>query len=120
MPMRSARRLSRQVVYLLHFATPYQHARHYVGWSEQLEARLAHHREGRGARLMAAVSEAGIDFTVARLWQGADRAFERRLHNAGGKARLCPICSGEAALRRAQYASETHKPARTRMTPCPF
>ena len=29
------------VVYLLHFAAPYKHARHYVGWTQDLRARLA-------------------------------------------------------------------------------
>ena len=48
------------VVYLLHFARPFKHARHYVGYSELLPQRLAHHSKGTGARLMAAVSEAGI------------------------------------------------------------
>ncbi|MBB5085041.1 putative GIY-YIG superfamily endonuclease [Nonomuraea endophytica] len=28
-------------VYLLHFAQPYRHARHYLGWTTDLQARLA-------------------------------------------------------------------------------
>lgn len=92
------------VVYLLHFAAPYKHARHYVGYSERLTERLAHHAAGRGARLMAAVSAAGIDYTVARVWKGADRTFERRLHRRNGAAPLCPVCSGKAALGRARHA----------------
>ncbi|MGL5823781.1 MAG: hypothetical protein ACRCYU_02915 [Nocardioides sp.] len=31
------------VVYLIHFHTPYQHARHYTGWTTNLDARLAEH-----------------------------------------------------------------------------
>jgi hypothetical protein len=93
------------VVYLLHFATPYQHARHYLGWSACLRARLAHHLGGRGARLMAAVAGAGIDVTVARVWAGADRTDERRLHNRKENRALCPICSGPQALRRAVLIS---------------
>ena len=89
------------LVYLLHFGAPYQHAAHYLGWSACLRARLAHHRAGRGARLMAAVSAAGIDVTVARVWEGADRHFERTLHNRKQNRALCPICSGTQALRRA-------------------
>jgi hypothetical protein len=89
------------VVYLIHFATPYQHARHYLGWSQCLQARLAHHLAGRGARLMAAVAGAGIDVTVARVWEGADRTAERRLHNRRQNAALCPICSGPQAFQRA-------------------
>lgn len=81
-------------VYLLHFEQPYRHARHYIGWSENLAYRLAHHRAGTGARLTAAVSAAGGRYVVARLWVGT-RADERRLKrwkNAG--ARICPICRG--------------------------
>ncbi len=91
------------LVYLLHFGAPYQHAAHYLGWSECLRARLAHHRAGRGARLMAAVAAAGIDVTVARVWEGADRRFERKLHNRKQSRTLCPVCSGTQALRRAQF-----------------
>lgn len=90
------------VVYLLHFAQPYKHARHYVGYSELLTARLAHHRKGTGARLMAAVSAAGIEVTVARVWKGADRTFERRIHNYARSAQLCPMCTGDSALGRAK------------------
>lgn len=89
------------VVYLLHFAEPFKHARHYVGYSELLAQRLAHHRRGTGARLMAAVSAAGIEVTVARVWRGADRTFERRVHNRKQSAQLCPMCSGDSALGRA-------------------
>lgn len=89
------------LVYLLHFETPYQHAAHYLGWSECLRARLAHHLAGRGARLMAAVAAANIPVTVARVWEGADRHFERRLHNRRANRALCPICSGKQALQRA-------------------
>jgi hypothetical protein len=94
------------LVYLLHFATPYQHARHYLGWSEDLRARLAHHLAGRGARLMAAVAGAGIDVTVARVWEGADRTAERRLHNRRHNAALCPICSGPQAMQRARVIAQ--------------
>jgi hypothetical protein len=103
---RSASLPAGPVVYLLHFATPYQHARHYLGWSECLRARLAHHLAGRGARLMAAVAGAGIDVTVARVWTGADRTAERQLHNRRENPALCPICSGPQALQRAICITE--------------
>ena len=79
-------------VYLLHFDEPYKHARHYLGYTGNLELRVAEHRNGTGARLMRAVVEAGISFVVARTWEG-DRAFERRLKQRGSAVRLCPICS---------------------------
>jgi len=80
------------VVYLLHFHRPYRHAGHYIGWSRFLEKRLRHHERGTGARLMAAVSRAGITYTVARTWEGRDRNFERKLKNRKRAADLCPIC----------------------------
>ncbi len=81
-------------VYLLHFDTPYRHARHYLGWTENLDQRLARHRAGDGARLMAVITDAQITWRLARTWDGTRRA-ERRLKNRGGHARICPICRNE-------------------------
>ena len=52
-------------VYLLHFDQPYKHARHYIGWTNDLAARVELHANGGGARLMAVVSEANITFQEA-------------------------------------------------------
>ena len=83
-------------VYLLHFDRPLAHARHYVGWSADLPKRIEQHRRGlSGARLMAAVKDAGIGFRVARVWDG-DRAFERRIKNRHATPRLCPVCQASA------------------------
>jgi predicted GIY-YIG superfamily endonuclease len=78
-------------VYLLHFSQPYQHARHYTGWTANLPARLADHQAGRGARLLAVAQDAGITWTVARTWPGT-RTRERALKRQGGAARRCPLC----------------------------
>jgi predicted GIY-YIG superfamily endonuclease len=92
----------RGTIYLLHFARPYRHARHYLGFAEDLEQRLAQHRAGRGARLVQVVLGAGIGFEVARTWKG-DRRLERRLKNQrNAPARLCPICRGEPPDRQAR------------------
>jgi len=80
-------------VYLLHFERPLHHAQHYIGYAEDLEARLARHRSGNGARLVEVFTVAGIDFTVARTWEG-DRDLERRLKRRKNARRLCPICRG--------------------------
>ena len=79
------------VVYLIHFARPYKHARHYLGYTEDLPKRLSLHKRGLGARLMEVVRNAGIDWVVARTWPG-DRVLERRLKNRHESPRLCPIC----------------------------
>ena len=79
-------------VYLLHFDQPYKHARHYLGWAADLQARLDCHRAGRGARLLAVLVAEGIGWQLARTWPDADRNRERRLKNMGGGARHCPLC----------------------------
>lgn len=80
-------------VYLLHFDKPYKHARHYLGFAEHLDARLEHHRNGTGARLMQVIKDNGITWQLARTWQGKDRNFERMLKNRKYTPRLCPICN---------------------------
>jgi predicted GIY-YIG superfamily endonuclease len=83
------------MVYLLHFARPYRHARHYLGYAEDLEQRLARHRAGSGARLLAVIAAAGIDWRLVRTWSGT-RTLERRLKGRHSGVRLCPICRGVA------------------------
>jgi hypothetical protein len=90
----SARAGQAGTVYLLHFDQPYKHARHYVGWTESsrsLNARLARHEAGHGARLLAVVRAAGIGWQLARMWPGS-RARERQIKRQGGHARKCPLC----------------------------
>jgi predicted GIY-YIG superfamily endonuclease len=79
-------------VYLIHFDVPFRHARHYTGWASDLDARLALHAAGHGARLLAVIREAGINWKVARTWVGVDRNFERSLKKQGGASRRCPLC----------------------------
>lgn len=69
-------------IYLLHFERPYRHAKHYLGWTSELDERLIQHQSGRGARLVAVITNAGIGFSVSRTWRGT-RHKERR---------LCPTC----------------------------
>jgi predicted GIY-YIG superfamily endonuclease len=80
-------------VYLLHFDRPYHHARHYVGFTRNLARRTARHRAGNGSPLIEAASNAGIEFTVARVWHNVTLRFERRVHNMRVKF-LCPLCVG--------------------------
>ena len=81
--------------YLIHFDTPYKHARHYIGYSDNIPARIEQHRKCCGARLMEVVTRAGITWQLARVWEGADRNYERKLHRFHGANKLCPICKGE-------------------------
>jgi predicted GIY-YIG superfamily endonuclease len=79
-------------VYLLHLDPPLKHARHYVGWTSNLDERLEAHRSGRGARLLEAVKEAGGSFHLARTWAGS-RSLERAIKDRKEAPKLCPDCS---------------------------
>ncbi len=91
-------------IYLLHFSEAYKHARHYLGFTDDLDARLQAHASGQGARLMEVITDAGIAWQVARTWSG-NRRLERQLKNRKHAALLCPVCAGEAAYRRARKES---------------
>jgi len=104
-------------VYLLHFEPAFGHARHYLGWTDDLPARLRAHRGGNGANLVAHAVAAGCQIILVRYWVG-DRGLEatfkqrrlrpspstrngRRLGAARSLAEFCPICNpGRAAKRR--------------------
>jgi predicted GIY-YIG superfamily endonuclease len=47
------------VIYLLHFSHSYRHARHYLGYTENLEQRLAQHRAGRGSPVLLPLTIVG-------------------------------------------------------------
>lgn len=80
------------LIYLIHFDAPLHHAMHYLGFVEDdLNARLARHRSGQGAKLLAALNRAGIGYRVVKTWAG-DRSLERSLKNRKNGPRLCPIC----------------------------
>jgi hypothetical protein len=94
--------------YLIHLDQPYHSGRHpgagqYVDHADDIARRVQTHRKGQGSPLLAAALAAGIDFRVVRIWPGADRRFERKLHNRHG-SRLCPEpeCVSEQLRRRLQ------------------
>jgi predicted GIY-YIG superfamily endonuclease len=82
-------------VYILHFDHPLKHAAHYVGWANDVSARLAHHRNGTGARLCQVLNELGIGYELARVFEGKDKTFERKLKNTNHTARYCPMCQAK-------------------------
>lgn len=91
-------------VYLIHFerplgdlTNPRGQAQHYLGYTNDLDARLRAHRSGNGAAIMAAVSTAGIGWRLVQTWPG-DRALERKLKGQHNAPRFCPICRGEVDL----------------------
>lgn len=89
-------------VYLVHFDRPFYHARHYLGFAVDVEARLEIHRnprEWQHHKLMRAIHAAGIGFVLARVWPDGDRKLERQLKRRKSSPRLCPLC--QEARRRA-------------------
>jgi predicted GIY-YIG superfamily endonuclease len=93
------------IVYLLHFNRKLAHSQHYIGFTENLDKRLTDHLCGQGARLMEVCFERGIEWKLARTWQG-DRNFERWLKRKKGAAWFCPVCAGAKALNRAKEKSQ--------------
>lgn len=80
-------------VYLIHFDKPYKHAKHYRGFCEgEVEDRLSTHVNGNGARLLRVLNEAGIGYSVVRIWTGTTRQFERALKKKSTHS-ICPICN---------------------------
>lgn len=80
-------------VYLIHFSRAFKHARHYLGSTNDLEKRLEDHKNGRGAKLLRHVSEAGIEWEMVRQWSKGGRKLEAKFKKAQHNTRLCPICN---------------------------
>lgn len=89
------------VCYLLHFErpiSPKSTCQHYIGFANNLEARVSYHRKGRsGVRLLEVAHERGIGFEVARVWEDGSKQLERQLKNRKNAPQLCPICQKELA-----------------------
>ena len=88
-------------VYLIHFAAPTapgHPCQHYIGYAENLAARMKHHHKGTGARLTQVAVERGISFQVVRVWNG-DRGRERHIKNRKEAPHLCPLCDPQAYRR---------------------
>ena len=96
--------MAKDTVYLLHFdqpigdrSNPHAQAQHYIGWARHLRQRLWRHRQGKGARIVAAVINRGMGFQLARTWPGGP-PLEKKLKNYKGANRLCPICQDRKRL----------------------
>ena len=77
---------------------PFTHgARHYLGYTEHLDKRIEHHRNGTGANLTKVAGASGCEIIVARVWDNATRATERKLKTSKHHSRLCPLCNPHAA-----------------------
>ena len=81
-------------VYTLHLDPPLGHARHYTGFGKDLEARLAAHEHGEGARLTQVQLERGGTWRLASAEPGT-RDRETQLKERGA-SRRCQICKAAA------------------------
>ena len=80
-------------VYLLHFERPvYGTSQHYVGFTTNLDQRLAMHKSGHGARLTSIARKKGIAWELAYVWEDGDKERERHLKKGGRARKLCKIC----------------------------
>lgn len=87
-------------IYLLHFTSPFKHARHYMGWTDELTERMNAHRKGNGSNLIRHLIKSGLDFEIARTWIG-DRNQERYFKNIHKRlSGLCPVCKGRPIATR--------------------
>jgi hypothetical protein len=70
-------------------------ARHYIGWSSDVDRRFDEHLAGagKGSPLIKAAVEAGCEPKLARVWPDVTRAFERFVKNQKHAPRHCPICN---------------------------
>jgi predicted GIY-YIG superfamily endonuclease len=93
------------MLYLLHFDPPYRHARHYLGYTEDLVTRFALHLKGRGSPLVKAAVQNKSRITLVRIWAGDGNAEQEIKRVVGSRGRLCPVCNPKAASRTQVYKS---------------
>jgi nicotinamidase-related amidase len=85
-------------VYLLHFDPPYKHAKHYLGFSEDIPGRIRAHVTRNGSPLVAAAKAQGSRVILTRVWPSAHRDDERRLkRQRHGLGYFCPRCNAKWA-----------------------
>lgn len=88
-------------VYLFHFnaplgnlSNPRAQARHYVGFSDDLDSRIAAHLAGKGAKIVAAALRQGLIFELYH-WP-APLASEKLIKRRKETHVFCPACCATA------------------------
>ncbi len=91
-------------VYLFHFnaplgnlSNPRAQARHYLGFSDDLDSRIAKQLAGRGAKLVAAALKQGLIFELYH-WP-ACLAVEKLVKKTKKTSLYCPACCAAAKRR---------------------
>jgi hypothetical protein len=82
------------MVYLIYFSEKLHHAQRYLGLvAGDLMQRFELHRANRGAKLLTAVNNNGINWQVVRVRVNGDRSLKRTLKNYRKSRCFCPVCS---------------------------
>lgn len=93
-------------LYIIHFAEPFHHARHYVGiTSQSLKTRLKKHRNKDGSRITRAAVQAGIKLESIHLIgeyndREEARAAEIKLKSRHQGTMMCPKCRLDTRARK--------------------
>ena len=85
------------IVYILHLERPFGHARHYIGYTKSwmhFLNRMEEHYMGRRSIFMSHVRDAGIGFSISRVYYDATRDFERYLKNMNSTGLYCGCGKG--------------------------
>ena len=88
---------NRAGVYLLHFERVVKGghmagARHYIGFTSDIERRLQQHASGEGSQFTKVAFRQGIGFQMGNFWPGADEGFETKLKGRNEASRICTLC----------------------------
>lgn len=81
-------------LYLLHWRDRSGRVEHYIGWTQNLEARMkAHSSASGGCPTTRRFRRTGMRGRLVRLWRGTTRG-ERRLQQTLTFPLDCPLCCG--------------------------
>ena len=81
------------MVYLVPFEEQLHPAQHCIGFVDNnLQQRIKKHRSNKGAKLLKAVNNKGIQWAVVRVWEEGNRELERKLKNRKKSRCFCPVC----------------------------
>lgn len=79
-------------IYLICFDKKLHHAKHYIGWTENIDNRLDNHKNGNGACILKALNKKNIDYKIVKIWKGT-RYHERKMKLWKNSKILCPLCT---------------------------
>lgn len=102
-------------VYLICMSEPMSHARHYIGFAEDIHNRFKQHLEGNGSPMLREAVRRGIKLRVGRIWVGMGRQFERNLKNYKQSHRWCVHCKEAKRLATNKAARDRRVKKRRRL-----